>query len=78
MRTCNNCVFGQKQEKKISCLKSGEFVDDPCNDHQYPERLIRPVLDDAVALLDTFSITMSAMYERKVKKVIDNRDEFFG
>ena len=82
MRTCKNCVF--RKPRTLNCLVYGtcsDQVNDPagehCSEHQYSEKEIRPVLDEAVNLLDSFMVTMSEMYERRVKRVICKRDEIF-
>jgi hypothetical protein len=57
-------------------------VNDPekdfCSDHQYSEAELKPVLDEAVSLLDAFMVTLSNTYEKRAKKVIDKRDEIFS
>jgi hypothetical protein len=69
----------------MTCFLYGtcsDQVNDPagehCSEHQYSEKEIKPVLDEAVNLLDSFMVSMSDMYERRVKKVINKRDEIFS
>jgi len=69
----------------MTCFVYGtcsDQVNDPseehCSEHQYSEKEIKPVLDEAVNLLDSFMVTMSEMYERRVKRVIGKRDEIFS
>lgn len=83
MRTCKNCVF--RKPRTLNCALYGTCsyqVNDPesqcCTDHQYSETELRPLLDEAVGLLDTFMVTLSTNYERRAKKVIYKRDEFFS
>lgn len=80
MRTCKNCVF--RKPRTMTCFVYGTCSDqvndlenDHCKDHQYSEVELKPVLDEAINLLDVFGLTMSAMYERRVKKVIEKRAE---
>jgi len=80
MRTCKNCVF--RKPRTLNCLVYGtcsDQVNDPawehCSDHQYSEREMKPVLDEAVYLMDSFLVMVS--YEKRVKKVIGKYDEIF-
>jgi hypothetical protein len=60
------------------CIKAGNLCrvargGDPfkCSDHQLMESEWRPVLDDAIELLDSVRVTMSPALEKRVIKVID-------
>jgi len=86
MRTCKNCVFSVLADKNEWCMRHGTLCRiavgspnlDRCDDHQYPEKEIKQVLDEAVNLLDSFMITMSEMHERRVKRLVGKRDEMFS
>ena len=81
MRTCKNCVFCGNQEEQDCCLLHGFCIHKPameiCEDHQYPEKEIKQVLDEAVNLMDSFLVMVSASYEKRVKHVIVQYDQFF-
>lgn len=81
MRTCKNCVYSSIEDKRDCCLKHGFCIRDPikdkCDDHQYPEKAIKPLLDEAVNLLDSFMVALSANYEKRTKRVVNKYDELF-
>ena len=85
MRNCKNCVFHSRVNKNDWCMKLGNLcrvmvgsVDmGSCNEHQYPEKVFKPILDEAVNLMDSFLVTLSNNYERRAKKVIQKFDELF-
>jgi hypothetical protein len=52
-------------------------VRDRCSAHQYSEDEIKPLLDEAVNLLDSFMVALSANYEKRTKRVVSKYDELF-